>query len=79
MEIRRIGADEWGELRDLRLRALQDAPDAFGSTYEEESIRTDAEWMEWAADARGGRLVVRRWWRWTTGSWIAHGGGSAAS
>lgn len=49
MEIRRIAADEWGELRDLRLRALQDAPDAFGSTFEEESVRIDAQWMEWAA------------------------------
>lgn len=49
MEIRRIRGDEWGELRDLRLRALQDAPDAFGSTFEEESVRIDAQWMEWAA------------------------------
>ena len=28
---------------------MQDAPDAFGSTYAEESVRTDAEWMAWAA------------------------------
>jgi ribosomal protein S18 acetylase RimI-like enzyme len=54
VEIRRIGADEWDELRDLRLRALQDAPDAFGSTYEEESARSDAEWMEWTADLADG-------------------------
>jgi ribosomal protein S18 acetylase RimI-like enzyme len=32
VEIRRIGKDEWQELRELRLRALIDAPDAFGST-----------------------------------------------
>jgi ribosomal protein S18 acetylase RimI-like enzyme len=50
MEIRRIRLGEWGELRDLRLRALQDAPDAFSSTYEEESIRSDERWMEWTAD-----------------------------
>ncbi len=49
MEVRRIDAHEWGELRDLRLRALQDAPDAFGSTHTEESARTDAQWMEWAS------------------------------
>jgi GNAT superfamily N-acetyltransferase len=47
VEIRRIRPDEWRELRDLRLRALQDAPDAFGSTYEEESTRSDAEWVDW--------------------------------
>jgi ribosomal protein S18 acetylase RimI-like enzyme len=48
---------------------LQDAPDAFGSTYAEESSRTDAEWMEWAADlADGGSSfgVVA-----DDGSWIA--------
>lgn len=55
MEIRRIRADEWHRLRDLRLRALQDAPDAFGSTYEEESSGTDAQWIDWAArSAEGG-------------------------
>ncbi|MGZ6545915.1 MAG: hypothetical protein ACXVEI_11425 [Actinomycetota bacterium] len=32
-EIRRIGAGEWRELRDLRLRALTDAPDAFTATF----------------------------------------------
>jgi ribosomal protein S18 acetylase RimI-like enzyme len=50
VEIRRVGRDEWEELRALRLRALRDAPDAFGSTYAEESNRTDDEWMGWAAD-----------------------------
>ena len=54
MEIRRIHREEWPELRDLRLRALQDAPDAFGSTYAEESADTDAQWMEWAAGAAEG-------------------------
>jgi ribosomal protein S18 acetylase RimI-like enzyme len=54
VEILRVGRDDWGELRTLRLRALRDAPDAFGSTYAEESIRTDAEWMAWAADLADG-------------------------
>ncbi len=43
----------------------------------QESSRTDAEWMGWAADlADGGSSfgVVA-----DDGSWIAHGGGSAAS
>jgi GNAT superfamily N-acetyltransferase len=55
VEIRRIGAGEWRELRDLRLRALEDAPDAFTATYEEESIHADAHWTEWATGlAEGG-------------------------
>ena len=55
VQIRRIGADEWRELRDLRLRALQDAPDAFTATYEEESIHPDGHWTGWATGlAEGG-------------------------
>lgn len=54
MEIRRIRPDEWRELRDLRLHALQDAPDAFSSTYEEESGDTESQWMEWASGAAAG-------------------------
>jgi GNAT superfamily N-acetyltransferase len=33
IEIRRIGADDWKDLRATRLAALQDAPEAFESTY----------------------------------------------
>jgi hypothetical protein len=34
---------EWQRLRSIRLRALRDAPDAFGSTFEEANT--------WSADA----------------------------
>lgn len=37
MEIGQVQADDWEELRDLRLRALADAPDAFASTLEREA------------------------------------------
>lgn len=36
------------------MHALQDAPDAFGSTYEEESGSADEQWMEWATGAADG-------------------------
>src|SRR5262245_21066992 len=42
--VRRFSADEWRVYRDLRLRALADSPDAFGSTLAEEAGRLDAEW-----------------------------------
>ena len=35
MEVRRIGIDEWEALRDLRLRALAEDPDAFGMTLDD--------------------------------------------
>ncbi len=48
--VRRFASDEWSLYRALRLRALQDAPDAFGSTYAHESQRTDREWRARLAD-----------------------------
>ena len=36
-------------LRALRLEALGEAPDAFGSTYERELARTTADWQRWFA------------------------------
>jgi ribosomal protein S18 acetylase RimI-like enzyme len=42
--VRALALHEWPLLRDLRLSALADAPDAFGRTFEEERQRPDAEW-----------------------------------
>ncbi len=44
MEVRPLTADEWEVFRDLRLRALADAPDAFRSTIAEGRAIADAEW-----------------------------------
>ena len=68
MEIRRIRSEDWRELRDLRLRALRDAPDAFGSTYQLEAAYPERMWLDWAVDgaADGSSFTVvamdeRRW------------------
>ncbi len=37
--------NEWRLVRDARLRALQEAPYAFGSTYAAEAELTDADWQ----------------------------------
>lgn len=43
VEIRFVGGDAWETWRDIRLRALQDAPNAFGSTYERELAFTESD------------------------------------
>jgi ribosomal protein S18 acetylase RimI-like enzyme len=49
--VRRFVADEWRMYRDLRLRALADSPDAFGSTYEREAARAEEDWKDRLAAA----------------------------
>jgi GNAT superfamily N-acetyltransferase len=43
-EIRRVAPDEWQTLRAIRLRALADFPDAFGSTVASATEIDEAEW-----------------------------------
>ncbi len=71
-------SDDWEQLRDLRLRALAADPAAFGSTYEEASGATEAEWRERAATSERG--AEQRWFAAVdeSGAWVgialAHGG-----
>ena len=44
VEIQRIGPDEWEVFRDLRLRALREAPYAFGSRYEDWARAPEERW-----------------------------------
>jgi GNAT superfamily N-acetyltransferase len=46
--IRPLPQDAWEQLRDLRLQALLDAPDAFWATWEDESRYGAAEWSRFA-------------------------------
>lgn len=56
ISIRSIIASEWPRYRDMRLRALLDSPDAFGSTYAEEATRADEAWAARIAAAVDSRL-----------------------
>lgn len=66
VEVRRVRAAEWEALRDLRLRALADAPQAFGTTLAQAERRSEADWREAARRGASGD-------RWST--FVADGGG----
>jgi GNAT superfamily N-acetyltransferase len=54
MEVRRVAAEDATRLKHVRLAALQDAPSAFGSTYEAECGRPDDEWAQRAVSGSQG-------------------------
>lgn len=54
MTIERLGDDEGERLREIRLRALLDAPDAFGSTHARDAAYPPEKWTE--------RLESSAWW-----------------
>ena len=63
LSIRVCGIDDWERLRAIRLEALADTPDAYGSTYEESALWSDAQWKNAASTRlfylaeRDGRVV----------------------
>jgi GNAT superfamily N-acetyltransferase len=54
--VRETAAADWQALRDIRLEALHNAPAAFGSTYEREILRPEADWLD--RIARGGTFLA---------------------
>jgi GNAT superfamily N-acetyltransferase len=55
MEVRQARAADWETLRELRLRALTDAPDAFASTLQQEAALPEQVWRQ---RAEGGAASV---------------------
>jgi GNAT superfamily N-acetyltransferase len=42
--VRRLGEDDWAALREVRLRALIDAPESFYTTYQDSVALMEADW-----------------------------------
>ena len=58
MAIRIVQVEEWERARNLRLRALADAPEAFARSLEEEERITESAWREWIAPTDSGVWFV---------------------
>jgi GNAT superfamily N-acetyltransferase len=56
LSVRRLTPADWRDYRELRLRALEDSPDAFGSLLEYEQPRADADWQQ-RVDGRAGSAL----------------------
>lgn len=63
ISIRTLDATEWQVYRSTRLAALQDAPEAFGGSYEHAAEYPDQQWRDWC----------------TQPSWFAFADGAASA
>jgi GNAT superfamily N-acetyltransferase len=43
--MRKASPEDWRTLRDIRLAALRDTPDAFTMTHDQEAAFTEADWL----------------------------------
>ncbi len=64
MRVRRVVEGEGGQLREIRLRALRDAPEAFGSDAAREAAYGPEVWAERAAGAETVTFVAVDGPRW---------------
>lgn len=52
IEIRNLHPDDWRDIRDIRLRSLVDAPEAFTSDHRRESAYDEEKWRDLAVTGR---------------------------
>ena len=60
VEVQQVHAADWEELRELRLRALADAPNAFASTLEKEAAFPDDVWRQRTQGGRASANFIAR-------------------
>ena len=57
-QVRVLGVEDWATWRAIRLRALQDSPAAFGSTYARELAFSEQLWTERLGDPHSVSVLV---------------------
>ena len=73
--VRRVRPDEGPSYRAIRLRALAEAPSAFGSTVATESVLTDADWTARATRSAAGTDSAFFVAETAGGDWVGMAGG----
>jgi ribosomal protein S18 acetylase RimI-like enzyme len=58
VEIRRADLEDVAQVRELRLRALESDPDAFGETLERARTRPEADYADWIGSPENGMFVA---------------------
>jgi L-amino acid N-acyltransferase YncA len=53
--IRSLTSEDWKKFRDLRLKALEENPIAYGIAVTDESVRSDEDWKAICQDAYNGK------------------------
>jgi ribosomal protein S18 acetylase RimI-like enzyme len=66
---------DWRDYRDIRLAALDDAPSAFASTWQEEASLTASQWMERAQRSEVGDTLTIVIAADDAGRWVGLAGG----
>lgn len=57
-QIQQINVEDWERFRAIRLRALADTPDAFGSTLAREKQFSEAEWQRRAGEENAATFIA---------------------
>ena len=69
ISVTRIQTKQWQILKEVRLRALKEAPYAFGTTYAEGLERTEKDWQDMAREHA--TLPEKAYFMALTAMWVA--------
>jgi RimJ/RimL family protein N-acetyltransferase len=75
VRIHTVQRRDWRDYRDIRLAALNDAPSAFASTWQEEASLTASQWMERAQRSEDGDTLTVVIAADDAGRWVGLAGG----